>query len=294
MLDVQLSELYSEQLSLQGLQKAEAKQEQRDWLAQRNLCGADAFCLFNAYSERITQLGTASQASGTPAASKEATSSTTSELVQASPLTPSQVDLAASSTPSAVKTAASQSSAASPVASMDRVLRILSVIVPESYSEPDEEEIRLAIMRDISAGGGRMLSPTAVEIGATPFDKLMPIRLDATKVEKESCEPVTDPLAYTCTFRLYLKVSLPPQSKSFLNMGGGNAFFDGLMNKYFASVNNATPGLKAHVFVLTDQGWRSPSMRKESIDATLKTYAETLSDWPECRLMQVGNQLRCH
>ncbi len=169
----------------------------------------------------------------------------------------------------------------------------LPVIVPETYSEPDEEEIRLAIMRDMAAGGGRMLSPTAVEIGAPPFDQLMPIRLDATKVEKESCNPVTGPLAYTCKFRLYLKVSLPPQSKSFLNMGGGNEFFDGLMSKYFASVNNATPGLRAHVFVLTDQGWRSPSMRKESIDATLKTYAETLSHWPECRLVQAGNQLRC-
>lgn len=436
MLDVQLSELYLRQLPGQAPQKAIAQQEQRNWLAQRNLCGADASCLFNAYSERIAQLGTPSQAGATPAATQIVTRSTTNRIVQAAP-----------STLSAVKTAASQSSAASPVASMDRVPRILvvgkgmkartfkdfvaevkanpgsvsyasvgersahylamqvliqragldmqhiphrgsasalrdvadgqisimmarlaasepwiqsgklvpiavanatrlpefpdvptfteegiegveaaalsgmrpvagtpsdpalnysprenklmaspgrlPVVVPETYSEPDEEEIRLAIMRDMAAGGGRMLSPTAVEIGAPPFDQLMPIRLDATKVEKESCSPMTGSAAYTCKFRLFLKMSLPPQSMSFINMGGGNQFFDSLLNKYLASVNNATPGVKAHVFVLTDEGWRSPSMRKESVDATLKTYAETLSNWPECRLVQVGKQMRC-
>lgn len=148
-------------------------------------------------------------------------------------------------------------------------------------------------MRDITAGGGRMLSPTAVEIGAPPFDQLMPIRLDATKVEKEVCKPTSGRLAYTCSFRLYLKVSLPPRSMEFLRLGGRNEFFENLVDKYLASVNNATPGLKAHVFVLTDKGWRSPTMREESIDATLQTYAKTLSDWPECRLVQVGNQLRC-
>lgn len=169
----------------------------------------------------------------------------------------------------------------------------LPVIVPETYSEPDEEEIRLAIMRDITAGGGRMLSPSTVEIGVPPFDQFMPIRLNATKVEKESCDPMTGGLAYTCRFRLYLKISLPPQSMSVLRMGGGNEFFEDLLDKSFASVNNATPGLKAHVFVLTNEGWRSPSMRKESIDATLKTYTETLSRAPECKLVQVGNQLRC-
>ncbi|QAA93472.1 hypothetical protein CKA81_06190 [Pollutimonas thiosulfatoxidans] len=436
MLDVQLSELYSRQLSGQGPQKAKAQQEQRHWLAQRNRCGADASCLFNAYSERIAQLGSPSQANASPAASQTATLSTTNQVVQAKP-----------STPSSVMTKATQSSAASPAASMDRVPMMLvvgkgtkartfkefvaeakanpgsityassgegsahhlametlsqraglnivhipfrssatalfdvaggqvsammanldtskaliqsgkvvpiavahatrlpefpnvptlteegiegveaaalagtrkapaapadpalnyssrenqlmaspgrlPVIVPETYSEPDEEEIRLAIMRDMAAGGGRMLSPTAVEIGAPPFDQLMPIRLDATKVEKESCNPMTGRLAYTCEFRLYLKVSMPPQSMGFLRMGGGNEFFENLLDKQLASVNNATPGLKAHVFVLTDQGWRSPSMRKESIDATLKTYSETLSDWPECRLVQVGNELRC-
>lgn len=436
MLDVQLSELYLRQLPGQAPQKAKAQQEQRNWLAQRNRCGADASCLFNAYSERIAQLGAANQASPTTATSETATTSTTNQVVQAAP-----------STPRSEITRAPESSAASPVASMDRVPRILvvgkgikartfkdfvaevkanpgtinyasvgeggshhramemlsqraglemvhiphrrsasalldvasgevsamiaslassnaliqsgkvfpiavasatrlpelpdvptlteegiedveaaalagmrpaagapsdpalnysprenklmaspgrpPVIVPETYSEPDEEEIRLAIMRDMAAGGGRMLSPSAVEIGAPPFDQLMPIRLDATKVEKDSCTQMSDSVAYTCKFRLFLKMSLPPQSRSFINMGGGNQFFDNLLDKYLASVNNATPGLKAHVFVLTDQGWRSPSMRKESVDATLKTYAETLSDWPECRLVQVGNQLRC-
>lgn len=438
MLDVQLSELYLRQLPGQGPQKANAQQEQRHWLAQRNLCGADASCLFNAYSERITQLGLPSQASAAPAASQVATTSTTSQLVQAAPSTPSPVTTMAS---------ALQSSASSPVASVDSVPMILvvgkgtkartfkefvveakanpgsityasagvgsshhlamemlseragldmvhipfrgsatalldvadgqvsammvnldtskaliqsgkvvpiavanatrlpefpdiptlteegvegveaaalagtrkapatpvdpalnysprenklmaspgrlPVVVPETYSEPDEEEIRLAIMRDMVAGGGRMLSPTAVEIGAPPFDQLMPVRLDATKVEKDSCEPMSGPLAYTCKFRLYLKMSFPPQSMGFLRMGGGNEFFESLLNKQVDAVNNATPGLRAHVFVLTDQGWRSPSMRKESIEATLKTYSETLSDWPECRLVQVGNQLRC-
>lgn len=167
------------------------------------------------------------------------------------------------------------------------------VIVPKTYSEPDEEEIRLAVMRDITAGGGRMLSTTAVEIGVPPFDQLMPIRLDASKVEKDTCKPMTDPHAYMCSFRLYLKVSFPPQSVEFIRLGGRNEFFENLLVKFVSSINKATPGLKAHVFVLTSNGWRSPTVRQESIDAALQTYADTFSGWPECRLVQVGNQFRC-
>src|SRR5690606_25747936 len=92
--------------------------------------------------------------------------------------------------------------------------------VPVSYTEPDNEEISLAIMREMTAGGGRMLSPTAVEIGVPPFDQFMPIRLDSAKVEKEVCKPMDRSPAYTCSFRLFLRISLPERSRQFLSLGG--------------------------------------------------------------------------
>lgn len=169
----------------------------------------------------------------------------------------------------------------------------LPLTVPASYTEPDDEEISLAIMREMTAGGGRTLSRSAVEIGVPPFDQIMPIRLDSTKVEKEECKRMDSSHAYTCSFRHFLRVSFPENTRQFFSLGGGNAMFDGMLQKYLASINNARPGVVAHVFVLTYQGWRSPTMRQQSIEAVLNTYAETFSGWPKCNLVQIGNQFRC-
>ncbi|NYT61174.1 hypothetical protein H0A66_02380 [Alcaligenaceae bacterium] len=169
----------------------------------------------------------------------------------------------------------------------------LPLTVPESYTEPDDQEIGLAIMREMTAGGGRMLSPTTVEIGAPPFDRLMPIRLDSMKVEKEKCKRMSDSHAYTCSFRHFLQLSFPEQTRQFFRRGGYNEFFEGMIEKLLKSVNNAKPGVKTHVFVLTGKGWRSPTMRQQSIEATLKFYADTISAFPQCKLVQVGNQFMC-
>ena len=169
----------------------------------------------------------------------------------------------------------------------------LPLIVPESYTEPDEEEIGLTMMREMTAGGGRMLTPHSIEVGVPPFDIFMPIQLDSARVEKEECRRLESSPAYSCRFRHYLKVSLPARSWEFLGLGGKNEMFNDLVQKYLDKVNETTPGVIAHVFVLTENGWRSPTMREQSIQASLDTYAETFSGWPECDLVHEGGELRC-
>lgn len=53
-----------------------------------------------------------------------------------------------------------------------------TINVPESYTEPEPDEIHLAIMREVTALGGQMLSGRTAEIGVPPFDSAMPFRLD--------------------------------------------------------------------------------------------------------------------
>ena len=60
-LDVQMASMYKQQrASAPGGQDNALKQQQRDWLTQRNACGGNDNCIFQAYQWRISQLSGAS------------------------------------------------------------------------------------------------------------------------------------------------------------------------------------------------------------------------------------------
>ncbi len=169
----------------------------------------------------------------------------------------------------------------------------LPLRIPIDYSEPEPEEINLAIMRELTSVGGRMLSGTAVEVGLPPFDLFMPMRLDSSKVEKHSCRHEAGGKAYTCDYRHFLTLSIPAVTYASLRMGGRSALAEELMEKAISEINSTEPVVSTHTFVLTTEGWRSPTMRKVVVDGAFKSYAEMLAAFPECELVERAGQLSC-
>lgn len=170
----------------------------------------------------------------------------------------------------------------------------LPLAVPVNYPEPEPEDINLAILRELVSVGGRMLSGAAVEVGLPPFDQFMPLRLDAIRVEKQSCRLGQNPRSYSCDYRHFLAVSIPEVTWTWLRTGGRSKTVEDLLTKSLALVNAKEPVVVTHVFVLTSDGWRSPSMHKVIVDGAAKNYAEMLAALPSCTLVEEAGKIRCY
>lgn len=165
--------------------------------------------------------------------------------------------------------------------------------VPANYPEPAPEDINLAILRELTSAGGRMLSGTAVEVGLPPFDQFMPLRLDTTRVEKRGCRLGKKPRAYSCDYRHFLTVSMPEVTLAALRMGGRSEIVEDMLRKSLEQVNKRAPVVVTHTFVLTSGGWRSPSMHKVVVEGAFKSYAEMLAALPPCELVEEGGKFYC-
>lgn len=127
------------------------------------------------------------------------------------------------------------------------------VRVPAAYGAPGEEELRRAILRGFVDAGGRWIDANTVTYGWSFFMGQFDYYVRVPRIEIASISPGPP---YEVSLRAHLSLEMSPEMEGFL---GETSPQSQLLRGMLALIDVSRPEVLQHAFLLTPQGWKSPS-----------------------------------
>jgi hypothetical protein len=133
-----------------------------------------------------------------------------------------------------------------------------TIAIPSHVPEPDEDDLRVAIVRTLEMLGGERVGPFKVHWSNNPLVKQLGVYLiiDVNKVEKFRCAPSGG--GFAVEYRAHLSFDWPEDYKRLMT---SQPSFGGTVLQALTEQINGPQGTKLGQFELSERGWWSPSMR---------------------------------
>jgi hypothetical protein len=148
--------------------------------------------------------------------------------------------------------------------------RLGQVDVPAQPAQPTPEEIGLAFMRELDASGGEQIDRTTGHYSVPPasmFGIYLIMKIRNIRVVKSV--PVGDG-SYLCKYSLQADVSMPQKFLDDFQISSSPIHMQ-MMNAMTGELSG--PHILIDQFVLTEDGWRSPTARSRGLKAMLSVQA---------------------
>jgi hypothetical protein len=136
-----------------------------------------------------------------------------------------------------------------------------TIAVPSEVPEPDENDLRVAIVRTLEMMGGERVDAFTVN-WANPITKRLgtyPI-ITIDNVEKLACERV--PGGFRVNYRVHMTIDYPETVKRMMN---SQPSFGGMMMQQLTQQINGPHGTQEGHFELTEHGWWCPTMQEHGL-----------------------------
>jgi len=136
-----------------------------------------------------------------------------------------------------------------------------TIAVPSEVPEPDENDLRVAIVRTLEMMGGERVDAFTVN-WANPITKRLgtyPI-ITIDNVEKLACERV--PGGFRVNYRVHMTIDYPETVKRLMN---SQPSFGGMMMQQLTQQINGPHGTQEGHFELTERGWWCPTMQEHGL-----------------------------
>jgi hypothetical protein len=136
--------------------------------------------------------------------------------------------------------------------------------IPKEIPPPDEDDLRVAIVRTLEMMGGTRRDPFTVEwsnqitkaFGAYPI-------ITINKVDELACEPA--PGGYLVNYRVHMTIDYPDNLKRMMN---SQPSFGGAMMQQLTRQINGPHGTQEGHFELTERGWWCPTMQEHGLGSS--------------------------
>jgi len=136
-----------------------------------------------------------------------------------------------------------------------------TIAIPSKIPEPDEDDLRVAIVRTLEMMGGTRRDPFTVEwsnqitraFGAYPIIKI-------NKVDELACSPA--PGGYVVSYRVHMTIDYPDSLKRMMN---SQPSLGGTMLQGLTQQINGPHGTQEGRFELTERGWWCPTMQEHGL-----------------------------
>ncbi|MDQ6624215.1 MAG: hypothetical protein M3Y86_12135 [Verrucomicrobiota bacterium] len=136
------------------------------------------------------------------------------------------------------------------------------IAIPAKIPEPDEDDLRIAIVRTLEMMGGTRAGPFKVN-WTNPITQRLGIYpiITVERVEKLQASPVAG--GYLVSYRPHISIGYPESFNRYMNSqpSFGATMLQGLVRQF-----NGPQGTKEGRFELSERGWWCPSMRDERAD----------------------------
>jgi hypothetical protein len=132
------------------------------------------------------------------------------------------------------------------------------IVVPSKIPEPDEEDLRIGLVRTLEMMGGERVAPFTIHWSNNPIAQRFGIYLiiDVNKVEKLACSQVSG--GYRVSYRPQISCNW---SEGFEKFAFSQPSLGGTMLQGLTRQLNGPQGTKEDRFELNERGWWSPTMR---------------------------------
>jgi tetratricopeptide (TPR) repeat protein len=138
-----------------------------------------------------------------------------------------------------------------------------TIVIPATVPEPDEDDLRAAILRTLEMMGGERTGPLTVN-WVNPLTKQLGIYPIITVKRVEMVRPVTLVSGgYSIRYRPEISIDYPESFSRYLN---SQPSFGGNLLQGFARLISGPQETKVGRFELSEHGWWCPTMREHGID----------------------------
>lgn len=137
-----------------------------------------------------------------------------------------------------------------------------TIAIPTNVPEPDEDDLRAAILRTLEMMGGERTGPLTVN-WVNPLTKQLGIYpiLTVKRVGKLRATPVSG--GYSVQYRSEINIEYPESLTRYLN---SQPSFGGNLLQGFARLVSGPQETKEGRFELSERGWWCPTMREQGVD----------------------------
>ena len=136
-----------------------------------------------------------------------------------------------------------------------------TLAIPKDAPPPDEDDLRVAILRTLEMMGGTRKGPSTVEWSnqITKVFNAYPI-ITIDNVEKLACERV--PGGFRVNYRVHMTIDYPETVKRMMN---SQPSLGGMMMQGLTQQINGPHGTQEGHFELTEHGWWCPTMQEHGL-----------------------------